>query len=239
MCFWDEALDKMKEGEAEEKPEDAGPTVEGLAQGKFKGAVLSQHDDWMHRGDHPIVRDMSLYVYSIWVYRVELPLHALPAGELDPEGSGGRTLHVDIAFDSSYSAARNWTQRLAVEPRIPKPEGFQFVSAESNVETHYLMKSVLLRPVRLPGADGTNDTKELRYLRAYEHLCALSEGEPEWPAQPGGDGVSGPFQRGAASASAASGSISPSEGSASLWRAASPPAQKARSRATILVRSAG
>ncbi|CAK0850189.1 unnamed protein product, partial [Prorocentrum cordatum] len=164
------ALNKLREGEAEEVPEAPGPTVEGPAQGKSRGAVLSQHDDWMHRGDHPIVRDMSLYVYSIWVYRVELPLHALPAGELDHEGSGGRTLHVDIAFDSSYTAARNWTQRLAVEPRIPKAEGFQFVSAESNVETHYLMKSVLLRPVHLPDADGPNDTKELRYLRAYEHL---------------------------------------------------------------------
>ncbi|CAK0792583.1 unnamed protein product, partial [Prorocentrum cordatum] len=178
------ALNRMREGEAEEVPEAPGPTVEGLAQGKFRGAVLSQHDDWMHRGDHPIVRDMSLYVYSIWVYRVELPLHALPAGELDPEGSGGRTLHVDIAFDSSYSAARNWAQRLAVEPRIPKADGFQFVSAESNVETHYLMKSVLLRPVHLPDADGPNDTKELRYLRAYEHLRAAPEGELEWPAQP-------------------------------------------------------
>ncbi|CAK0895070.1 unnamed protein product, partial [Prorocentrum cordatum] len=178
------ALNRMREGEAEEVPETPGPTVEGLAQGKFRGAVLSQHDDWMHRGDHPIVRDMSLYVYSIWVYRAELPLHAPPAGELDPEGSGGRTLHVDIAFDSSYSAARNWTQRLAVEPRIPKPDGFQFVSVESNAETHYLMKSVLLRPVHLPDADVPNDTKELRYLRAYEHLCAAPEGEPEWPAQP-------------------------------------------------------
>ncbi|CAK0847613.1 unnamed protein product, partial [Prorocentrum cordatum] len=173
------ALNKLREGEAEEAPETPGPTVEGLAQGKFRGAVLSQHDDWMHRGDHPIVRDMSLYVYSIWVYRVELPLHALPAGELDPEGSGGRALHVDIAFGSSYSAARNWAQRLAVEPRIPKAEGFQFVSAESNVETHCLMKSVLLRPVHLPDADGPNDTKELRYLRAYEHMCAAPEGEPE------------------------------------------------------------
>ncbi|CAK0817607.1 unnamed protein product, partial [Prorocentrum cordatum] len=169
------ALNKMREGEAEEVPEAPGPTVEGLAQGKFRGAVLSQHDDWMHRGDHPIVRDMSLYVYSIWVYRVGLPLYALPAGELEPEGSGGRTLHVDIAFDSSYSAARSWTQRLAVEPRIPRADGFQFVGAESNLETHYLMKSVLLRPVHLPDADGPNDTKELRYLCAYEHLCAAPE----------------------------------------------------------------
>ena len=190
------ALKKMQEGEAEEEPDDAGPTVDDLAQKKSKGAVLSQHDDWMHRGDHPIVRDMSLYIYSIWVYRVELPRHALPAGELEPEGSGGRTLNVDIPFDSSYSAARNYTQRLAAEPRIPKPDGYQFVSEDSNAETHYLMKSVLLKPVRLPVADGANDTKELRYLRAYEHLCAAPEGEPQWPAQPAGEGAPGPFQRG-------------------------------------------
>ncbi|CAK0795192.1 unnamed protein product, partial [Prorocentrum cordatum] len=39
------ALNRMREGEAEEVPEAPGPTVEGLAQGKFRGAVLSQHDD--------------------------------------------------------------------------------------------------------------------------------------------------------------------------------------------------
>ena len=36
------------------------------------GFALSQLDDWLHRGEHDIVRDMSLYVYSIWVYRVEM-----------------------------------------------------------------------------------------------------------------------------------------------------------------------
>ena len=85
---------------------------------------------------------------------------------------------------------------MAAEPRIPKPGGFQFVGAESNAVTHYLMKSVLLKPVRLPLADGAKDTKELRYLRAYEHLCAAPEGEPQWPAQPAGEGAPGPFQRG-------------------------------------------
>ena len=66
-------LAKTREGVSEEAP---GPTVDALAQGKFRGAVLSQHDDWMHRGDHPIVWDMNLYVHSIWVYRVEQPSHA-------------------------------------------------------------------------------------------------------------------------------------------------------------------
>ena len=130
------------------------------------------------------------------MYRVELPLHAQAAGELEPEGSGGGTRHVDIPFDSSYSAARNWTQRLAADPRIPKPDGFQFVSAESNAETHYLMKSILLRPVHLPDADEHNGAKDLRYLNAYKHYCVAPEGEAEWPAHPAGEGAPGPFQRG-------------------------------------------
>ena len=35
----------------------------------------SQLDDWHHRGDHPIVRHMSLYTYSMWIYRAEMPSH--------------------------------------------------------------------------------------------------------------------------------------------------------------------
>eukprot|EP00959_Pyramimonas_sp_CCMP1952_P115230 2408640-Pyramimonas_sp.AAC.1 len=64
---------------------------------------------------------MSLYVYSLWVYRVELSPRAQPAGEFEAGGGAKRSLHVDIPFDSSYSAARSWAQRLAAEPRAPKP----------------------------------------------------------------------------------------------------------------------
>lgn len=63
------ALAAIQEGGYEEP---AAPTTADLAARATRGTVLSQHDDWMHRGDHPIVRDMSLYVYSLWVYRVEL-----------------------------------------------------------------------------------------------------------------------------------------------------------------------
>ena len=36
-----------------------------------KSVALSQLDDWLHRGNDPIVAHMNLYVYTIWVYRVE------------------------------------------------------------------------------------------------------------------------------------------------------------------------
>ena len=106
----------------------------------------------MHRGRHPILCDMSLYIYSIWVYRVEVTASRGRAGEdgLDKNTSA----HIDIPFDSSYTAARSWTQRLAMEPRIPKVEGFQFISHDTNGENHSLMKSALLRHVYLPTANG-------------------------------------------------------------------------------------
>ena len=160
----------------------------GLGKQPLRGAVLSQHDDWMHRGEHPILRDMNLYVYSIWVYRVELRPSA--AEKDDQDG-----LHIDFPFDSSYTGARNWKQRLATEPRIPKVEGFQFVNEDANSETHYLMKSILLRPVYLPIANEHVYTRELRYLQAYKRLCRPGDGNNEWPAQSSGPESPGPFQR--------------------------------------------
>ena len=184
------ALQNFKEGGAAE------PTVPGISdlaaknQG-LRSVTLSQHDDWMHRGTHPIVRSMSLYVYSIWVYRAELP--HFRAKDQVPDDSTGRS--INIAFDSSYSAAKNWVQRIAAEPRVPKVSGFQFVAESSNAETHFLMKSILLRPLDLPIADDEVDTKELRYLAAYKELCSAPEGD-HWPAQRTSDDSPGPFERG-------------------------------------------
>ena len=142
----------------------------------------------MHRNEHPILHNMSLYVYSIWVYRVELRPFA---AENDDKG-----LHIDIPFDSSYTAARNWKQRLAMEPRIPKVDGFQFVNEEeANSQTHYLMKSILLRPVYMPIANDDVYTKELRYLEAYKGFCRPGDGNNDWPAQSAGPESPGPFQR--------------------------------------------
>ena len=184
------ALQSFKEGSAVE--EDAAGPADLVA--KTKGAhsvTLSQHDDWMHRGTHPIVRDMCLYVHSIWVYRVELQHHHakdnVPDDSISP--------HIDIAFHPSYRAAKTWTQRIAVEPRIPKVTGFQFVAESSNAETHHLMKSILLRPLDLPDEQEEVYTKELRYLEAYKALSSPPAGE-HWPAQRTDASSPGPFERG-------------------------------------------
>ena len=40
---------------------------------EIDGAVVTtnQLDDYNHRGDHPLLAPMTLYVYSLWVHRVE------------------------------------------------------------------------------------------------------------------------------------------------------------------------
>ena len=124
---------------------------------------------------------MSLYVYSLWVYRVELPSFIAAAQGAD--ASSGR--HIDIPFDEAYSAGKSWVQRLAEEPRLPNVQGFQFVTETPySAEMHYLLKSVLLRPAYLPSPDEEVYTKELRYLKAYvRSILHRSCGMEGWPPQ--------------------------------------------------------
>ncbi len=109
------------------------------------GAIITtnQLDDWLHRGSHKILEPMSLYVYSMWVYRVER--------------SSDRRLvtgHVDIPFDLSYAIADAYMQRLSMEERVPKIDGFQppppregGAGTVNDFEMNAMFKSLLLRPV--------------------------------------------------------------------------------------------
>ena len=184
------AMQGFKEGSA---TEEADPGIANLAANNqgLRSVTLSQHDDWMHRGTHPMLKNMSIYVYSIWVYGAELP--HFRARDQAPGSSTGP--HIDIAFDPSYSAAKDWAQRIAVEPRVPKDSGFQYVAETSNAGTHFLMKSILLRRLDVPSADEEVYTKELRYLAAYKALCSPPAGE-QWPAQRTGKNYLGLFERG-------------------------------------------
>ena len=74
----------LREGgmDACESAEDSTPAAKDSKSSEDTGAGAakpskttysnsSQHDDWLHRGDHPLVRHMNLYLYSMWVYRSE------------------------------------------------------------------------------------------------------------------------------------------------------------------------
>ena len=186
-------LHEYKEGHSLEPKETAPTGVEAVAAkaANAVGYALSQLDDWLHRGDNPIVKDMSLYIYSMWVYRSERN----PYSAIKPSSENHKLSTVDIPFDESYIAGRTWVQRLALEPRLAKVEGLQFIT-DVDPEMHFLLKSVLLRPVYLPLPSDDSDTQNLRILRGYQKLCTAPEGEERWCALNERPKKPGPFERG-------------------------------------------
>ena len=83
---------------------------------------------------------MSLYMYSMWVYRVEKNLTARPTSATQPPV----VQHVEMEFEETYPSRHTFVQRLAVEPRVPMVEGMQFVS-DKDPETHAMLQSLLFR----------------------------------------------------------------------------------------------
>ena len=84
--------------------------------------------------------------------------------------------HIDIEFDESYNAHGTFVQRLSEEPRIPKPQGMQYVP-ETNPEVHYMLLGILLRPLRLPVEPPVVHGTGRR--RALARSCSKSLG-PSW-----------------------------------------------------------
>ena len=178
-------LVEFKEGHSLEPTEPHIDSVTAAASrgGNATGFALSQLDDYLHRGTHALVKDMSLYIYSMWVYRAEKTPFAQDAS-LKHER---KLRHIDIAFHETYAAARTWIQRIAKEPRVPKPEGYRFIT-EVDSEMHYLLKAILLRPIYLPEQPDSDETRQMILLRAYRDLCTPPENEPPWTAFNGGVG---------------------------------------------------
>ena len=151
-------LAEHKEGHTLEPTEAPLASVMDAASrgGNVTGFALSQLDDYLHRGSHGLVKDMSLYIYSMWVYRAEKTPFAQDASS----NKARKLRHIEIAFHESYAAARTWIQRISKEPRVPKPEGYRFIT-NADSEMHYLLKSILLRPIYLPADPEGDETKKM------------------------------------------------------------------------------
>ena len=117
-----------------------------VAQGdllEVDGAVVTanQLDDYIHRGDHPVMLHMSLYVYSCWVFRI-----------LKDEKTDESQLR--FPFRPEYKLASGFVQQIAVTERIPKLDGFTMPpprhrsqNATADMEINNMYKSVVLRPM--------------------------------------------------------------------------------------------
>ncbi len=74
--------------------------------------TTNQLDDYEHRGDHPLRKHLTLYVYSMWVRRIE------------KKDDAYATRHVLIPFSASYPLAASHVQAISLLERVPKLDGF-------------------------------------------------------------------------------------------------------------------
>ena len=74
------------------------------------------------------------------------------------------------------------------------PEGLPYV-AKSDSEMHHLLKQVFFNAIRLPPPDCDDDTRDLRYVRAFKPVCSSPEPDAQWSSMPGKDGAPGPFEQ--------------------------------------------
>ena len=140
---------------------------EERAEGEQRIVVTtSTLEDWLYRGDHPILASMSLQVYCMWVYRIEKP-HRNPNQKKPPR-------FVDLEFAPHYALRGTHLQRLATEFRVPLFEGYTMpASIQGYKETAAMFKQLLLRPLSVPCEDAPAD---VNLLKAFAPVCAPGDG---------------------------------------------------------------
>ena len=117
----------------------------------------SQYDDWLFRGTNPVLCRLSLYMYSMWVYRVEKPETPSADDFLFP-------------FDEAYHLKSAYVQRIAAEPRVPRIDGCQLfcIDSEAEREQGYKLLSLLLRPWRLPAGHANMESPPDIFVGSYD-----------------------------------------------------------------------
>ena len=83
----------------------------------------------MPPGDHPLVKDMSLQVYGMWVYRMGKPPIDLTGDDPRPPR------HIDCDFSTDYKLNRTHIQRFFSELRVPMFQGYDFSKKKNGTET--------------------------------------------------------------------------------------------------------
>ena len=130
--------------------------------------TTSPLEDWLWRGDHPILKDMHWYVYSMWVFRVEkLPLKRNKDGEAIVPGPR----FIDIEFSPDYKLHHTHKQRIATEFRVPLYQGFTMPPTYADKETAAMYKSLLLRALSVEVHDQPED---LRFADAFAPLSEIA-----------------------------------------------------------------
>ena len=97
----------------------------------------SNFEDYMHRDNGGLFKDLPLYIYNMWVYACSKPTDKDPLAEF----------MLQLPFDESYGApAKIRVQRLSLVPRIPQLEGVYIPSPDVNPHLMSLIKLILFKP---------------------------------------------------------------------------------------------
>ena len=97
----------------------------------------SNFEDYMHRDNGGLFKDLPLYFYNMWVYACTKPSANDPLAEF----------MLQIDFHASYGGpSRVRVQRLSLVPRIPQLEGVYIPSPDVNPHIMSLIKLILFKP---------------------------------------------------------------------------------------------
>ena len=136
----------------------------------------SNHEDYMHRGGHPIMQALPAYVYNMWVYG------ARKQSSQDPLGDYVISFDYDVDYKPSALVR---TQRLSLIPKIPPLEGMQIPSPDVDPHKMSLIKLLLFKPL---GQSNDMDEKgnpldpyRAIFLDAENAQKKLKRGEQENP----------------------------------------------------------
>ena len=135
-----------------------------MKEGGYLSVTTSSLEDYLFRGDHPLLAGMSWATYGTWVYRVELP----PRPEHSVRSSVPR--FVDVYFDPAYKLYASHVQRISSEPRVPLFEGFTMPQLTVDSERNAMYKQLQCRPIRVKADPTVEQTMDELVLGAFAEL---------------------------------------------------------------------
>ena len=154
--------------------EDVAVTVGAstISRSERLSVTTSSLEDYLYRGDDPLVAGMSWATYGTWVYRIELPVR--------PEKSVRAQIqrYVDVPFDKAYKLHGTHAQRITTEPRVPMFEGFTMPALTVDSERNAMYKQVQCRPTRRQGVLGEELSEEQLVLRAFALFSSPRKSAP-------------------------------------------------------------
>ena len=122
----------------------------------------SNHEDYMHRGSHPVMQALPAYVYNMWVYGARK--------QSSQDFLGDYVISFDYDVDYKPSALVR-TQRLSLIPQIPQLEGMHIPSPDVDPHKMSLIKLLLFKPL---GQSNDMDEKG-NPLDPYNHISGCRE----------------------------------------------------------------